>query len=416
MQQTTAMTFLLVLSFAVAPLQSAENWQQFRGPNGRGITDAKQLPLKWDSETNVAWRTELEGGGWSSPVVKNGRVYLTSAVVVDEQSKDRSLTVLMLNAKSGEVLKSVELFKQDGGKAAKIHTKNSHASPTPLLHDDAVYIHFGHQGTAALDLDLNVKWRKRFNYKPVHGNGGSPIIVDGKLIFSCDGASDPFIVALNVNDGSEVWKTLRKSDATRKFSFTTAQAIEVNGATQIISPGSNVVYSLDAATGKTIWQVRYDGYSLIPRPIFHNGLVYVCTGYNTPTLIAIRPDGTGDVTDTHVEWTVKSAVPHTASLILDGEELYMVSDRGIASCLDAKTGEVVWKERLGGGFSSSPLMSAGRIYFQNEKGKTTVIRPGRKFDRLATNELGERTLASYAAIDGALFIRSAKALYRIEDR
>ena len=415
MRQTNALSILIVL-FLTAALPAVENWRQFRGPEGQGISDAGELPLTWDAETNIAWRTELAGAGWSSPVITNERIYLTSAVVIDEQTKDRSLRVSMLNAKNGQVLKSIELFKQDGGKAPKIHSKNSHASPTPLLNGDTVYVHFGHQGTAALDMDLNVKWRKQLSYKPVHGNGGTPIVVDGKLIFSCDGAADPFIVALDTKDGSQVWKTSRKSDASRKFSFTTAQAIEVNGATQIISPGSNVVYSLDPNTGNLIWKVRYDGYSLIPRPVFHNGLVYICTGYKSPKLIAIRPDGVGDVTDTHVEWIVKSAVPHTASLLLDGDELYMVSDKGIASCLDAKTGDVVWKERLGGSFSSSPLMGAGRIYFQDEKGKATVVEVGRKFNVLAKNDLGERTLASYAAINGALLIRTADALYRVEGK
>ena len=168
------------------------------------------------------------------------------------------------------------------------------------------------------------------------------------------------------------WKTPRKSDATKKFSFTTAQAIEVNGKTQIISPGSNVVYSLDPEDGGVLWQVRYDGYSVIPRPILHRGLLYICTGYNTPSLYAIRPTGSGDVTDTHVEWVVKQAAPHTPSLLLHEDELYMVSDRGIASCLDAETGKTIWKERIEGAYSASPLLAGDRIYFQNEEGKATI--------------------------------------------
>lgn len=394
---------------------AAENWLEFRGPDGAGHTDAANLPLKWGPRRNVAWRTPLEGEGWSSPVISEGRIYLTSAVVKDEDSKDRSLRVLKLDAKSGKVLRDVEVFQQDGATAPKIHSKNSHASPTPLLHDDRVYVHFGHQGTAALDLDLNVVWKKVFRYPPVHGNGGTPIIADDKLIFSCDGARDPFIVALNLENGEEAWRTSRKSDARKKFSFATAQAIEVDGQTQIISPGSNVVYALDPADGSVIWQVRYDGYSVIPRPVYGDGMLFVATGYDRPSVIAIRVDGQGDVTDTHVAWTVQRGAPHTPSLLLHESELFMVSDRGIASCLDAATGEVIWQERLGGNFSSSPLLAGDRIYFQDEKGKATVVKAARKFEVLAENDLKERTLASYAPVDGALFIRTAEALYRIEE-
>ncbi len=279
-----------------------------------------------------------------------------------------------------------------------------------------MFVHFGHEGTARLDLSGKVVWRKRMEYNPVHGNGGAPVAVGQALIFSCDGANDPFVVALDRNTGAVLWKTQRSVDATKKFSFTTPLVIEVNGQTQVISPASDIVCALDPRNGSEIWRVRYDGYSVIPRPVYGHGLVYICTGYNTPKLLAIRPDGRGDVTDTHVEWTMKRGAPHTPSLLLVGDELYMVSDRGVASCVDAKTGKPHWQERLGGGFSASPLYADGKIYFQSEQGEGTVIAPGTTFRRIATNDLGERTLASYAVGDSALFIRSAQALYRIENK
>ncbi len=296
------------------------------------------------------------------------------------------------------------------------HAKNSHASPTPLVYDGRVYVHFGHSGTACLDTEGKILWKNdSLRYSPVHGNGGSPILVDDRLIFSCDGSSNPFIVALNKDTGKLVWKTPRSVTASKKFSFHTPLLITVAGKKQVISTGSEAVCAYDPASGKEIWKVRHSGYSVIPRPVYGHGLVYICTGYNTPSLLAIKPDGKGDVTATHVAWTVKRNVPHTASLLLQGDELYMVSDSGTVSCLDAKTGEVVWSERFAGSnYSASPLLIDGKIYLQSEAGVGTVLKAGRKFEQLARNPLKERSLASFAVVDGALFIRTEEHLYRFE--
>jgi outer membrane protein assembly factor BamB len=215
--------------------------------------------------------------------------------------------------------------------------------------------------------------------------------------------------------GQVRWKTARKSEVPRKFSFSTPALIHVEGERQLISPGSGEVSALDPLTGEELWRVSYgNGYSVIPKPVFANGLVFVCTGYDRPNLLAIRPEGRGDVTETHVVWQTDRQVPHTPSLLVVGDELYMVADKGVASCLDTKTGKVYWEERLGGNYSSSPLYADGHIYFQSEAGDTTVIAPGREFQKVAVNQLGERTLASFGVVESALLIRSDKHLYRIE--
>lgn len=395
-------------------LQSAD-WTQFRGPDGNGHAVATDVPLEWSSSNNVAWKQAVPGEGWSSPVVSNGTVYLTAAVYDSGDSGDYSLRLLSFNVKTGEQRGDVEIFRQDGATAAKIHKKNSHASPTPVVEGDRIYVHFGHEGTACVNSDLNVLWRTReLAYEPVHGNGGTPVIVDDLLIFSCDGREDPVVVGLDKTNGKVRWKSPRKAETARKFSFATPILINVEGERQLISPGSGEVSALDPMTGEELCVNYGDGYSVIPKPVYANGLVYVCTGYNRPNLLAIRPDGRGDVTETHVVWETDDQVPHTPSLLIIGDELYMVSDKGIASCLDAHTGKPHWVERLGGNYSASPVYVDGRIYFQSEQGDTTVIAPGREYQKLATSHLDEQTLASYAVVDNALLIRSEKFLYRIE--
>lgn len=374
------MTPRLSISLSIALLLSitaqADDWPEFRGPTGQGRLLKGSLPTEWGPDKNVVWKQAIPGHGWSSPVIVNGRIYLTSAVPAGKgAAAERKLEALCLDAGSGKVLWEVEVFRQ-GADAPNIHNKNSHASPTPLVHDGRLYVHFGHQGTACLDLSGKVLWKNdSLKYRPVHGNGGTPIVVDDKLVFSIDSGDEGFVVALDRSTGKVVWKAPRNVETNRKFSFSTPLLITVAGKKQVISPGSNVVVALDPDTGKEIWRVRYDGYSVIPRPVFGHGMVYVCTGYNSPSLLAIKPDGTGDVTDTHVVWKTNKFVPHTPSLLLDGDELYMVSDRGNVSCLDAKTGEVVWSERYAGSnFSASPILADGKIYLLSEEGVGTVLR------------------------------------------
>jgi outer membrane protein assembly factor BamB len=408
----------LTLTLALTP--SAADWPQFRGPTQQGHADAgADPPTEWGPGKNVAWRTEVPGQGWSSPVVAGGRVFLTTAVPRgDGPRPDQSLRAVALDAASGKVVWDVEVFRQDGASAPPIHSKNSHASPTPVVDGDAVYVHFGHMGTARLSAkDGSKVWAtQELRYAPVHGNGGSPVPAGGRLVFSIDGADRQEVVALDPASGKVAWRTPRDARPAKAFSFSTPLVITVNGREQVVSVGSDVAMGLDPATGTEYWRVKFSGYSIVPRPVYAGGLVFFSTGYDTPVLYAVRPDGTGDVTATHVAWTSKKGAPRNASPLAVGDALYTVTDGGLLTCFDAKSGKERWNEGLGGAYTASPLYAGGRAYLLSEDGTGTVFTPGPGYDPVATNKLGERALASPAAAGKALYIRTAKAVYRIEGK
>lgn len=394
----------------------AHDWPEFRGPTGQGHSPANDVPIRWSATENVAWKAAIPGGGWSSPVLVNGRVYLTSAISA-AGVKDLKLTAICLDARDGKLLWSTNVFSPEDG--SSLHRKNSYASPTPLVRGGRLYVHFGHLGTACLDLNGQVLWRQTsITYPSMHGNGGSPLLAGDRLIFSCDGITNPAVVALDRHTGKVQWKTPRDNDSVpKKFSFSTPLLITNAGREELISPGAGATYAYDPTTGRPLWKVSTGtGFSVVPRPVFAHGLLFVNTDYDFPKLFAIRPGGEGDVTSTHLAWQTGRGAPSTPSALVVGSELYFVSDAGIATCADAKTGQVHWNERLGGGFSASPVFAAGHIYFQNEEGVGYVLKAGKTFEQIAKNELGERTLASYAVDDGTLFIRGAEHLFRIGKR
>lgn len=398
---------------------SAEDWPEFRGPTHQGHSAVKGLPIEWSEEKNVKWKIPFANEGWSSPSVVANRIYLTYAGTVDGgKENDRLLKAVCLDADDGKPIWDVEVFKQDHEKTEKIHGKNSHASPTAIVNGGRVYVHFGTQGTACLNAaDGKILWKNQeLSYRPQHGNGGSPALVDGVLIISCDGSDVNYVVGIDAANGKMKWKKERPDpNRGQRFSFSTPLAIEVDGKTQVVSPGTNVVIAYDPKTGDEIWSVKYTGYSVIPRPVYGHGLVFLSTGYNTPTLLAIRPDGKGDVTETHVAWQTNRGISHTPSFLLVEDELYTISDGGIATCFDAKSGEVVWTKRIGGNYSASPLYADGHIYLQDEKGEGIVLQAGKTFEEVARNKLPGRTLASYGVVGKGFLIRTDAALYRIEE-
>ncbi len=406
-------SFLLLAATASA---AETDWPQFRGPTGQGISAAVNVPIEWDATKNVQWSVELASRGWSSPVLVKGRLYLTGAVT-DPGTSDVALHAICCDAADGRVLWDSEVIRPAPESTAAMHRKNSLASPTPLVADGRLYVHFGHMGTAALDLDGKVLWRQtELKYPPTHGTGGSPILAGDTLIFSCDGQKDPFVVGLDAKTGAVRWKTERHSPAKKQFSFSTPLLINLDGTEQVISPGSGFVAGYHPRDGHELWRVAYgEGYSVIPRPVFAHGLLFLSSGFDAPILHAIKPAGaSGDATSTNIVWTQRKGAPNTPSALVLGDEVYFVSDGGIATCADARTGAVHWSERLGGNFSASPVAAEGRVYFQNEAGVGFVVKAARTYEVLATNDLGEKTLASYAVADGALFIRSEGHLRKIQ--
>lgn len=402
---------IVILLFLSAAVQA--DWLEFRGNGANGHAATTGLPTTWSKSRNVVWREELPGDGWSSPTVLGKDIFLTAAIPSDDQSIQ--LTLLLLDAETGELTRRVPLFTQDVD--ARIHDKNSHASPTPVIHEGRVYLHFGPHGTACTTLAGEIIWKNQeLSYPPVHGNGGSPVATDGVLAFSRDGADISEVTALDLATGRIAWQVGRDVEATKRFSFCTPLVLDTDDRRQLILPGSDVVQSIDLKTGREFWRVTYDGYSVVPRPIMESGMVFVCTGFNRPSLLAIDPTGRGDVTESHVKWSNRTNIPKTPSLVGFDGKVAMVSDNGIASCFDARSGETVWTKRIGGNFSASPIYAEKRLYLMSESGECTVLDVQGDPETIAVNELGERCLASPAVVDNDLLIRTAAALYRIGGR
>jgi outer membrane protein assembly factor BamB len=386
------------------------DWPQFRGPNSDGHAAGPATPLTWSDSENVVWKVPILGLGWSSPVVSGGRIFLTTAVTVE---KGLSLRAIALDADTGKVTWDREILPVTETPA--IHAKNSHASPTPIVRDGVVFVHFGTVGTAKLSTtDGSVYWTcKDLVYSPVHGSGGSPIIRDGKLIAVCDGSAKPFVAAIDIETGKIAWKKERSIEAKISHSFVTPAFATVDGKTQVMAPGPNHFAAYDLETGEEVWRVLHPGWSIVPQPVVSHGLVIYNHDYDHPELVAVKLGGEGDVTDSHVAWRIKKGAPSTPSPVLVGDDLYFVSDKGIASCVDVKTGTTHWMERFGGDYSASTIFANGKVLFLNEDGLATWIELGKDLKIVARNEVPGRTLATPAFCDGAMYLRTDEYLYKI---
>lgn len=403
-----AIALLILLATAIAAVNA--QWPEFRGPTGQGHSTEQGLPLEWSESRNIVWKRSVPGRGWSSPVVAGNQVWLTTAV---KASGGASLRALAFAVDTGAPLIDVEVFR--GRRADALNPKNSLASPTPIVEGDRVYVHFGQDGTAALTTAGEKLWTAQLRYESQHGSGGSPVLYKDLLIVNCDGADDAYVAALDTSTGKVRWRTRRRMPFDQAYA--TPLVIRVGDRDQVVSPGAFRASAYDPLTGREIWRVGYDeGFSNVPRPIAGHGLVYIATGFQQPALLAVRTDGTGDVTRSHVAWRISRGAPLTPSPLLVGDELYFVSDGGVASAVDARSGEPIWQHRLNGSFSASPVFADGRIYFQSEEGVTTVIAPGREFLQLATSRIDGATLASPAVAVKSIFLRSDSHLYRIANR
>ena len=432
----TALQSLAVLTLLASwtTLHAADTWPEYRGPNGQGHAEAKNLPVEWSETKNIAWKTPLPGRGWSSPVVSDGKVWMTAATdepVSPEAKKQRligstssmpllvsdnlSMRAICVDLKSGKLLHDIELMTEK--KPQPIHTLNSYASPSPILEEGKLYCHFGAYGTACLDTDTKkVLWSNqtlRLNHE--NGPGGSPVLWGDLIIFHCDGSDLQYVAAVNKHTGKTVWRTTRSGKMNSNPQLTKAYGTpliaKIAGEPVVVSTGADWLYGYDPATGKELWKVAYGelGFSIVPRPVVGNGMAYMCTSFMQSRLLAF------DLTSKtpKIAWRYQKQVPNMSSPLLVGDKLYFVSNKGMATCLDAKTGEGNWVERLGGQYCSSPLYAEGRIYFMNRDGETKVVATGGQYKQLASNQLDGEILASPAAIDGSLFIRTDKALYRI---
>ncbi len=418
---------ILALCTIVAAATSAggqENWTSYRGPTDQGHAGDADLPVRWSETENVAWKTPVPGKAWSSPVIWGNRIWLTN--VGEDGTR---LSVVSVDKNSGKVVLRKHLRYIVAPQYC--HPFNSYASPSPVVEEGRVYVSFGSPYNACLDSKTGEPVWERTDFVCNHfrGAGSSPFLYKNLWIIHFDGSDRQYVVALDKMTGETVWQTDRTVDfddldpetggPTRegdlRKAFSTPVIAEVNGKPILISLGSMALYGYEPETGKELWRVDVIGtHSGSCRPVVGHGLVFSPMG-SGGELLAVRPDGSGEVTESHVAWRYKRVVPKRPSLLLVGDFLYMVDDRGVGACLEAKTGREVWRERIGGDFSASPILAGGRIYFFNQDGKATVIKASPEYEVLAENELDEGLMASPAVSGNSLFVRTKTHLYRIED-
>lgn len=403
------MHYLLLLQLALGYLG---DWPQFRGPHSDGHVSTDRVPVEWSETKNIEWRVPIAGLGWSSPVVVDNKVYLTTAI---PQGSGLSLVAMALDSSTGKPIWEREVRSVDS--VPSIHSKNSHASPTPIVADDSVFVHFGTLGTARLSCrDGSIQWLcTELIYPPMHGSGGSPVLHDGRLAIVCDGSKDPFVVALDAESGKIVWKTLRGVPARISHSFVTPRIAQVDGKTLVFAPGPEHFAAYDLADGSEVFRVLAPGWSVVPQPIVFEDLVIYNHDYDNPELMAVRLGGRGDVTASHIAWRRDRSAPSTPTPVLVDGLLYTVSDKGIASCLDAKTGEQQWMERLGGNYSASPVHANGHVLFLSEEGVARWVRASKQYELVQVNEISGRTFATPAFDGTGMYLRTDTELIKIVD-
>lgn len=425
----------VLLCSSVCSVSAGDAWPEWRGPGGQGISDAANLPVSWGEDSNVAWKTPIRGRGWSTPVVADGQVWVTTATDVAASkteaaqrrktttnsqpltiSKSASMFAVCLDLQSGQIISETELLTQADPQF--VHVDNSYATPTPIIEGEHLYCYFGPSGLVCLNRSTKETiWTNRdLQVKHENGAGSSPVLWNDLLLLHCDGIDLQYIVALDRHTGQEVWKTERtgklKDNVQMRKSYSTPLIVEVDGQPQVISASADWVYGYDPTDGRELWKLPYGelGFSNSARPVAGHGLVYICTGYMQSRLLAIRP-GNGTDRPAKLAWDVAKQVPAVSSPLLVGDELYMIGDKGIATCLDAQTGETIWRARIGKNFWASPVMADGRIHFFDRDGTATVVKPGRTFEKLAVNKLSGEQLATAAAVDGSLLIRTEEGVY-----
>lgn len=408
-------TALLILLLC-QPLFAQDNWPEFLGPTQNNHAPAAAIPQHWSETDNVTWKTPIPGQGWSSPVIFDNQIWLTTAT--DEGVSRRAVCI---DKTTGQILHNIEVFRTP--EPDHINSFNSYASPTPVIEKGRLYVCFGAEGSACIDTATGqILWKNtdlKVNY--MEGAGSSPILYKNLYILHCDGTDFQYIAALDKNTGQLAWKAPRNTPFGLRFAplrkaYSMPLIITVDGQEQLISLSAYRLAAHDPNTGKELWFCHLPGYSNTPRPLFGHGLLFVTTGYERAQLWAIRPGGQGDITPTHVVWKFAEPSALLPTPILVGDELYMPCDSGLVRCLDAKTGQELWKQRLAPAFVASPLYANGLLYLFSSKALTIPLKPGRECQTLPPSQLTGRLMASPAVSGNALFLRTDTHLYRIETR
>lgn len=425
---------------ACHPLVADHAWPQFRGPGGDGHAEDANVPVAFSETDSVTWKTELPGKAWSSPVLADNVIWMTTAMEVAPTDQEREqlragikknnrgsraiakaidLKLISVDFRTGSHLQTIDLTTIQQPDA--IHTLNSYASPTPVIDGDNIYCHFGTFGTFCVDRrSRDIVWQRRFPLTHSVGPGSSPLVHNNVVVLIQDGCERQYVIALNKNTGETVWEVdrpeLETSDAESKKSFCTPIAVtDKRGRDQLICLGAHWIIAYDPPSGDEIWKFKHgDGFSIVPRPVCDGSVVYFSTGYGKPNMFAVGIEGDGDVSNHQTKWIVRKGIPAKPSPILLDGLIYVIDDTGVASCIDTADGEVVWKKRIGGNYSASPITAGGHLYFASQEGKITVIKSGREYRQVAENQIDDRIMASPAVVGDSLILRTEKAIYRID--
>ena len=409
---------LLITVASCVVIEANEQWSQFRGHFGNGIIKSTSAPINWSENTNIDWKTPIHDRGWSSPVIWNDQIWMTTAT-----KEGNKMYAICVNKLSGKIEHDIHVFDVKSPQA--ITNENTYASPTPVVEEGRVYVHFGTYGTACISTkDGQILWKRRdlnCDHEIGAGPASSPFIYNNFLIFNVDGRDVQYVIALNKETGKTAWKTNRSVDfsdvqVNQRKAYGTPFIIPRGNSNQMVSIGAKGVYSYDPGNGKELWKAEHRGWSIAPRPVYGEGLVFTMIDRDRPEMWAIDPSGSGDITETHIEWKETKRMPPRASPIFFKGLLFVVDRNGYISCLEAKTGKSLWQKRMKGRFSASPILANNLIYFFNEYTVCTIIKPVKELIIVAENKLSDGKLLATPAFDeNSIYIRTENNLYRIKE-